>query len=138
MPNICHNKLKIVGNKESIDEIIKSNFSFSYFIPPPLNSTTDWYVENWCADREAFNIEFNRDEDDVLYIICKTAYTVPITFLKKLIEIYPDLYIFNQYRIEFTDCGIVILYFYNDEVIIKEFTWFDPPCKDYIKGLYEE
>ena len=61
MPNICHNKLKIVGNKESIDEIIKSNFSFSYFIPPPLNSTTDWYAKNWCADREAFNIEFNRD-----------------------------------------------------------------------------
>lgn len=137
MPNTCYNNFKFVGNRETIDELIKSNFSFSYFFPPPVNASYQWYEENWCAVNEAGDVELNRTAIDVLYITCKTKWTVPINFLKNLIKKFPDLYIFNQYNIMFTDCGIIILYIYNNEIVEKEFTWFDPMCKEYIAGVYE-
>jgi hypothetical protein len=137
MPNECYNSLKLIGNKETIDEIVKSNFSFSYFFPPPENATQEWFTNNWCADREAGYIELDRTNDDTLYIRCKTAWTVPIEFLKNLIRKFPELYIFNQYCIEFTDCGIVILYMYKGELNEKEFKWFDPIGQDYVKGVYD-
>ena len=35
MPNECFNSFKFVGKKETLDEIEKSQFSFSYFFPAP-------------------------------------------------------------------------------------------------------
>lgn len=135
MPNECLNTLKLVATKETLDEIEKSNFSFSYFFPAPENAPREWFIENWCANREAKDIEFERKDDQSLYVKYTTTYTLPITFLKKLVVKFPELYIFNQYAIEYTDNGIVILYMDNDEVKEKEFKWFDPPNLDYVKGV---
>ena len=137
MPNICRNNFKFVANKETIDKIEKSNFSFSYFFPLPENASTNWYIDNTYTDKDAFEINLNREDDDIIYITCSTAWTVPINFLKNLIKLFPDLYIFNQYCIEFTDCGIVILYFNDNMIKEKQFTWIDPICKEYIKGVYD-
>ena len=135
MPNECINNVKLVATKQTLDEIEKSKFSFNYFIPAPENATREWLTENWCADREAKDIELEREDEETLYVKYTTTYTLPITFLKKLVEKFPELYIFNQYAIEYTDNGIVILYMDNDEVKEKEFKWFDPPNLDYVKGV---
>ena len=135
MPNVCHNSIKLVATKETIDEIEKNNFSFKYFVPPPENATQDWYIENWCADREAKIDQITRSGDDTLYITCDTAWTVPIAFLRKLVEKFPELYIFNQYSIEYTDCGIVIMYMDNDKITEREFRWLDPATLDYVKAV---
>ena len=47
------------------------------------------------------------------------------------------MYIFNEYSIEYTDCGILILYMINNEIKEKEFKWFDPPNLDYVKGVHD-
>ena len=135
MPNICLNNLKLVASQQTLDEIEKSNFSFNHFFPAPIDCTKDWFIENWCASSEAKNIELERTDDETLLIKCTTSYTVPITFLHKLVEKFPELYIFNQYSIEYTDCGIFILYMINGEVKEKEFKWFDPPNLNYVKGV---
>jgi len=135
MPNDCFNSIKLVGSKETLDEIEKSKFSFKYFIPPPEDATQDWFIDNWCADREARVDSMTRECDDTLYVVCNTAWTVPIGFLKKLIEKFPELYIFNQYSIEYTDCGIVILYMKDCKIMEREFRWFDPAGLDYVKGV---
>jgi hypothetical protein len=137
MPNECLNNFKLVGKKETLDEIVKSEFSFSYFLPSPENASTDWYSENWSTNKESFDVKFERTSEDTLYISCKTAWTVPINFLKNLIKKFPELYVFNQYCIELTDCGIVILYMFENEIKEKEFKWFDPVCMDYIKGVHD-
>jgi hypothetical protein len=47
------------------------------------------------------------------------------------------IYVFNQYCIEFTDCGIIILYMFENEIKEKEFKLFDPVCMDYVKGVHD-
>jgi hypothetical protein len=136
MPNECLNNFKLVGKKETLDEIVKSEFSFSYFLPSPENASIDWYAENWSTNKESFDVKFERTSEDTLYISCITAWSVPINFLKNLIKKFPELYVFNQYCIEFTDCGIVILYMFENEIKEKEFKWFDPVGMDYVKGVY--
>ena len=137
MPNECLNSFKLVGKKETLDEIVKSEFSFSYFLPSPENATTDWYAENWSTNKESFDVKFERTSEDTLHVSCMTAWFAPINFLKNLIKKFPELYVFNQYCIEFTDCGIVILYMFENEIKEKEFKWFDPVCMDYVKGVYD-
>ena len=137
MPNECLNNFKLVGKKETLDEIMKSEFSFSYFLPSPENATTDWFAENWSTNKESFDVKFERTNEDTLHVSCMTAWFAPTNFLKNLIKRFPELYVFNQYCIEFTDCGIIILYMFENEIKEKEFKWFDPVGMDYVKGVHD-
>jgi hypothetical protein len=131
----CHNNFKFIGKSDSIDELVKSNFSFSYFVPPPENAKYKWYEENWGTMYEANEIKLHKTNYDCLYIKCQTRWEMPLNFLKKLIEKFPDLYIFNRYSIALTDCGIYIQYMHDNKLVEKEFKWFDPFCIENIKNL---
>jgi hypothetical protein len=135
MPNECICNIKIVGSKEVINEIYKSNFVFSYFFPVPNQATDEWYMKNWGVTREAYNVTLDKSNNESLYISCTTSWTLPISFLKNLINKYPELYIFIEYSVEFTDCGIFILYYHSNQLVTRQFKWFDPINKDYIKGV---
>jgi len=135
MPNECICNIKIIGSKEIITEIYNSNFLFSYFFPAPNQATDEWYMKNWGVTREAYNVTLDKSNDESLYISCTTSWTLPISFLKNLINKYPELYIFIEYSVEFTDCGIFILYYHSNQLVTRQFKWFDPINKDYIKGV---
>jgi hypothetical protein len=135
MPNECICNIKIVGSKEIITEIYNSNFVFSYFFPVPNQATDEWYMKNWGVTREAYNVTLDKSNNESLYISCTTSWTLPISFLKNLINKYPELYIFIEYSVEFTDCGIFILYYHSNQLVTRQFKWFDPINKDYIKGV---
>ena len=135
MPNECRNNFKFVAKKETLDLIVKHKFSFRYFVRPPVNATDEWFDENWTTYKKAFDVKFDRMNDETLYVNCWTAWTVPINFLINLIKKFPDLYIFNEFSIELTKCGIVILCMCEGEIKQKEFRWFDPVIMDYKKGL---
>jgi hypothetical protein len=135
MPNECHSNIKIVGPKEIINEIYKSHFFFSYFFPQPNQPTTDWYMKNWGVHQEACNVKIDKNNDESLFISCTTAWTVPINFLKNLVNKYPELYIFIEYSVEYSDCGIFILYYHENQLVTRQFNWFDPINNNYIKGV---
>jgi hypothetical protein len=138
MPNWCSNNFKLVGNKESLDEIENNNFSFAYFIPPPHDATHEWYIENWCADRECKGLEMVRAGEDTLFVMCNTAWTPPFMFMRRLVEIFPDLYIFNQFVVEpDMNCGIIMMYIHDGQVRKKEFRWYDPVGKEGLQFVHE-
>ncbi len=109
MPNICTNKLKVVGKPGTLNDVV-----------------------NLFTEEGFWLVEFDRIQEDVLYIKCQTRWEVPYIFLRHLVERFPDIHLFNQYDIEHVNCGILILYTQHGAVKEKSFTWADPYM--YVEG----
>lgn len=117
MPNHVTNRVKITGPIEKLNEFYEFNKSlginnsenedmeldFSKAIPEPeynnksenesLNGSPDWYewrVNNWGTKWNAYDINVNKNEDE-LYYYFNTAWSHPIEWYKKVFSMFPEL-----------------------------------------------
>lgn len=107
MPNNCYNKIQITGDalqkfresmnqKDAYDKF--QDFSFHHMVPAPsdnpeyhegdITKMTDksfynWNRTNWGTKWDAYDIEIE-DNDDVITIICTTAWSPPIEWARNV------------------------------------------------------
>ena len=116
MPNWNEAEFEVVGDKEVIDEILKTDFDFDKIRPEPQDlmeqpdvpnesmikmgfkdatspAWYEWRLKNWGTKwkptRENNNLDLNRVSNTKLNVIMTTAWCLPIEILKFLTFKYP-------------------------------------------------
>ena len=137
MPNWIESFVIIVARKEILDEIEEKKLSFNYFVPRPESEEENWYNwnnENWgtkwdiVVDGEhSEDLIFDRQGDDRLSIIFRTAWNTPYKFFKKFIDRYEKMYIEVKYEdIDDVAKGVYILSKHGGKIYEKGICWNDP------------
>jgi len=115
MPNWCDNELFIYGAPEEVAQLavlVRSSdenaFCFNKVIPIPadvnLKASEGWYawsIKHWGTKWNVDNVVPMRSLDSVEYHF-STAWAPPIPVIKKLMEMFPDLY----FRLRYVEPGV--------------------------------
>lgn len=130
MPNVCNNKVTIIGHVEDLDLFEEEKLSFLKFVPRPAEEEHNWYEWNnthWGTKWESWDYELVlRDENIMVAEFC-TAWGPPIEFLKRLLPSYPRCWIKCQFNTEDYMAGIWIGHMKAGACVENRFMWDEPP-----------
>jgi hypothetical protein len=116
MPNWCINEIDIVGDKESIKQVLEvaknkdsgdGKFRMNDFVPIPeeLRDTTaphdkpnwyDWSIKNW-GTKWDMDVDYFDSEEDSIGLGFNTAWSPNCEFWTTFSEKYPTLEIYHRY-----------------------------------------
>lgn len=147
MPNWCENELRVTGNKENIDALLKLiesddlSFDFEKVIPHPEeikpNSEEGYFfrVNNWGTKwrLEEDSIIIDRESDQETCIGFDTAWAPCLPIVTKLAELFPALkfkYTYGESDLDFSGFAT----FENGGLIDSGEGEYD----DYTRDWYEE
>ncbi len=140
MPNICFNRLRIVGRAEEIREIAEHKLSFQHFVPlDPLISDTDTLRESiterqqclelWGVKWEPESVDITLQDENEIRLEFITPWNPPFAFLRNLLKRLPSCWIKLMWEVELGwGSGIWIRYnsAKSNEPCESEFCWQEP------------
>lgn len=131
MPNICWNRIHIIGHKEDLDLFEQYKMDFQHFCPRPALEDANWYDWNchnwgakWNRDDKSFKV-IARDPNS-LVVAFETANAPPVPFLEHLLKTFPRCWLKLEFHIELCEEGIWVAYCKNGEIKEKHLIW-QPP-----------
>ncbi len=122
MPNNIQNRLKVIGTKEQVSELLNSissnekgvlsEIDFAKIIPPPnddaykdipnqetvKDSENWWYTwncKNWGTKWNAYSLNDERNTEDTIYF--QTAWNSPTELMEVLSKKFPLVNIFDKF-----------------------------------------
>ncbi len=112
MPNYITNYLTIKGDKDEIDVIIGSDFTFKNTISNPNDTyNEEWCNENWGCSSDALDVCIEEEDDSEcieyeVTIVFDTINCCPFIWLKNIGKTYKNLVFINNWASEdFPKCG---------------------------------
>ena len=129
MPNYCFNHLKLVGPRADIQDILLHELRFSHYVPVRDDNDTDERREAWGTRSEPLDLEMNYSNQDPNCLNARfmTAWSPPTVFLKKLLDIFPSVWMKLEFDIEGgLGTGLWILWQENGLPIEKCMLWQEP------------
>jgi len=95
MPNWCDNSVRLTSSKEKIDALaaVLENEDdrqvFQHLRPRPADQEENWYdwnINHWGTKWDLSLIDWNRDDDETIWISFETAWSPPIAIYEYLSE----------------------------------------------------
>ena len=95
MPNWCDNSVRLTASKEKIDALAQvlenadDRQVFQHLRPRPADQEDNWYdwnINNWGTKWDISLIDWNREDDDTIWISFDTAWGPPIALYEYLFE----------------------------------------------------
>lgn len=131
MPNICYNKISIVGHKEDLDLFEQHKLSFEHFYPIPTDQEANWYEwrcanwgTKWPYDPESYKVDVR--DTNFMRVKFETAWSPPFKFLEHLLRTYPRCWVKVEFYIEDMQDGVWIAYMKDGMLREKGLDWIMP------------
>jgi hypothetical protein len=125
MPNYCFNTLTLIGHQEDLAQIKEHELSFKHFVP--AEEDVDKQREAWGTKWEAWDVEVKHEDENLLVLKYITAWCPAFTFLKKLNELFPKLWIKNEWNVcELGAAGVWMHYKKEGKDVCKSYEWEEP------------
>lgn len=95
MPNWCDNAVRLTSSKEKIDALASvlenedDRQVFQHLRPRPADQEENWYdwnISHWGTKWDLSLIDWNRDDDETIWISFESAWSPPITLYEYLSE----------------------------------------------------
>ena len=131
MPNLCWNRVRIVGHKSDLDLFEKYALSFEHFYPRPSNDNSDiceWSLLNWGTkweyDPESYRI-LSRTPNSL--VVCfETAWQPPLRFFEHLLKKFPRCWVKVEFQIDQCEEGVWVAYCKDGEIKDRSMFWLPP------------